>query len=135
MIERGSIREIHGKLVGIVLDKSSRCFGCMNHECKSGGMITAENTLGLLLETGQTVDVQTPAFNVGSLGEVSKALLLPLLGFTSGYACIRLFSPRATAGLATAVGFAFLFICAFIVYKMSKKPADGSGFTVLRVIE
>ena len=136
MTETGKIREICGSRVTIALDRSAYCFGCINHECKSnGGFISAENPLDLSLETGQTVEVKTPALNIRLLGQAFKALLPPALGFTAGFIIIRLFFPAATEGAAAALGAVFLFVFAFIVYKTSKKPPAGSGFTILRVVE
>ena len=134
MTETGKVRAIRDKLVIVVPDRGAACFGCMNHECKSGGLITAENPAGLPLETGQTVEVVTRGSSL--LGQAAIALLPPIFGFLLGFNLSGLIFPFPTApdGASAVMGVIFLFAAAFVVYFVRKKHPAGKGYKVTRII-
>ena len=132
MTETGVVQEIRGNVVIIAPDMSAACFGCMNHECRKGGRITAENTGALPLEKGQTVEVKSS--NASLLGQALAAFLPPLLGFIAGYTLIRRLFPGAPEGAAPGAGVLFLFAAAFFVYLARKKRPAGNVHTVTRVV-
>ena len=133
MTETGKIRTIQGNIVTIVPDRSSACFGCMNHECKNGeGFLTAENPAALPLKQGQTVEVKAPGVPVG---QTLIVLLPPILGFIAGFFLARLLFPEAGEGAFAGMGVIFLFAAAFIVYKARRKKAAAGAYTVTRIIE
>ena len=142
MTETGKVREVRENLVIVVPDRSAACFGCMNvgmnagsiHAgCKSGAdFITAENSAGLPLKTGQTVEVST--VNVSLLSQALTALLPPILGFLLGFNLTRLLLPEAPEGASAGMGLVFLFAAAFGVYLVRKKRAASPGYKVTRVL-
>ena len=135
MTETGKVREVRENLVMIAPDRSAACFGCMNHECRSGaGLITAENPGGLSLRTGQTVEVAT--INTSLLGQALIAILPPILGFLFGYNLSRLVFPFPTApdGAPVGMGLFFLFAAAFVVYLVRKKHPASRGYRVTRIL-
>ena len=134
MTETGRVRELKDKRVIIAPDRSASCFGCMNHECKSGGgFITAENPQNLPLQTGHMVEVKAPP-GISLLGQAIAALLPPIAGFAAGLILARLFLPQAGEGAAAGIGVIFLFASAFIVYGIRKKHPPAKEFTVTRII-
>ena len=134
MTEKGKIREIRDKTVIVIPDMSASCFGCMNHECKSqGGLITAENSKALPLETGQIVEVKSPA---GLVGQALAAFLPPVLGFLAGYFLAPLLFPDAGQKASAGLGLIFLFGTAFIIYSIRKKRgAKQYNWQIVRIVE
>ena len=135
MTEIGMVREVRENLVIVAPERSAACFGCMNHDCKSGaGFITAENPAGLSLKTGQTVEVC--AVNASLLSPALIALLPPILGFLLGFNLTSLVFPFPTApdGASVGMGLLFLFAAAFVVYFVRKKHPAGRGYKVTRIL-
>ena len=130
--ERGKVREIKGNLIIIAPDRSAACFGCMNMECKTAGFLAADNTLGLPVETGQTVEVETDTHSL--IPQALTAFLPPILGFATGFILTRLLFPHAGEPAAAFIGLALLFVAALIVYKLRKNLPAGIGYTVARII-
>jgi len=134
VVETGRVRGLEGNLAAVAPDRSAACFGCMNHECKSGGgFISAENPLGLPLQTGQLVEVQAPP-GMSIFGQALAALLPPFLGFATGYVLARLLLPGAGEGAAAGIGVLVLFAAAFIIYRVKKKHPSGKMYTVTKII-
>ena len=132
MTEKGTVREVKENIVIVAPDKSAACFGCMNQECKGGGSITAENTLGLPLKTGQMVEVKAPG--AGIFMQALTSFLPPALGFGAGYFLARLLFPKAGEGLFSFVGAIFLFAAAFVVYWVRKKFPAKREYMVTRIL-
>ena len=133
MTETGKVRELREKTVIVLPDRSAACFGCMNHECRSGaGLITAENPASLPLKTGQTVEVVTQGASL--LGQALIALLPPILGFLLGFNLTRLAFPEAADGASAGIGVIFLFAAAFAVYFVRKKHPASKGYEVKRIL-
>ena len=134
MRETGRIREIKENIVIIEADKSAACFGCMNHECKSGGgFISAENPKALSLKPGQLVEVYAPGTSIAK--QALAAFLPPVLGFILGYFIIRFLFPVAGEGAAAFTGAAFLFAAGFAVYRIRKKFPAQMEFSVAKVLD
>jgi len=130
--ERGKVYEIKGTSIVVSPDKSPACFGCMNQECKSnGGFIFAENPKALDIKGGQTVEVQVKGASL--LKQALMALLPPAFGFAAGFILTRLLFPQAGERAAFA-GLLFLFISAFVIFKVRAKIPAGKIFTVSRII-
>jgi positive regulator of sigma E activity len=105
----------------------------MNMECKTGGgFITAENTEGLPIKTGQTVEVK--AKRASLLRQALTAFLPPLVGFIAGYALVRFFFPQAGEGAAPGMGVIFLFAGAFFVYWKRKGKNGEMTFEVTKIL-
>ena len=134
MTETGRIREIRGNLVIVSPDKSAACFGCMNMECKAGGLITAENPLALPLEAGLMVEVKAPPPFI-LFRQALAAFLPPILGFLAGLTLTRLFFPGAGEAAAISAGFFLLFAAAFVVFKIRRKSGAAGNFTVTKVAD
>ena len=135
MTEKGKIREIKDNIVIVDPDRSATCFGCMNHECKSGlGFITAENPLALPLEAGQTVEMQAPP-GIFLVKQGLNALMPPILGFLAGFIFVSVFFPNAGEAAAAGTGVIFLFAAAIIIYRTKRKKAASREFTVTRIID
>ena len=133
MTETGRVHEVKENIVIVAPDRSAACFGCMNHECKSGsGLITAENPGGFPLKTGQIVEVSGQGASI--LGQALTALLPPLTGFLLGFYLTGLLVPEAPEGAKAGMGVVFLFATAFVVYRVRKKHPAGRGYTVTRII-
>ena len=133
MTETGKIREIKDNLIIIAPDRSAACFGCMNEECRKGtGFITAENPGALALETGQIVEVA--ASGTSLLAQALPVLLPPVLSFIAGYFLLRFLVPHAGEGAFAGAGVLFLFITAFIVYRIRRKKPPGKSFTVTKIV-
>jgi sigma-E factor negative regulatory protein RseC len=136
MTETGKVHEVKENLVIVAPDKSAACFGCMNHECKSGsGFITAENPAGLSLKTGQTVEVA--AHSASLLSQALIALLPPILGFLLGFNLSGVVFPFPTEsdGASVGMGLLFFFAAAFVVYLVRKKHPASRGYKVTRIIK
>ena len=121
MTETGTVREIKGNTAVIASDKSAACFGCMNLECKSGHLITAENPGTLPLETGQRVEVE--ASGTSLLHQAITAFLPPTLAFIAGFFITRRLFPEAGEAAAAFAGVILLFAAAFFVYKARGKSS------------
>jgi positive regulator of sigma E activity len=134
MTETGKVREVREKTVIVAPERGDGCLGCMNAECRSGaGFITAENPDGLLLKTGQTVEVCT--VNASLLSQALIALLPPILGFLLGFNLSRLVFPfTAPDGASAGMGVIFLFAAAFVVYLIRKKHPADKGYKVTRIL-
>ena len=130
--ETGRIREIRGSLVIVSPDRSASCFGCMNMECKTGGLITAENPLSLPLEAGLIVEVVSPP-RIALLRQALAAFLPPILGFLAGFSLTSLFFPQAGERAAISAGFLLLFAAAVVVYLIRGKSKAAGNFTVTRI--
>jgi len=133
MTETGKVREVRENIVVVAPERSAACFGCMNHECRSGaGFITAENPASLPLKTGQTVEVVSRSKSL--LSQALAALLPPILGFLLGFNLTRLVFPEAADGASAGMGVLFLFAAAFAVYFVRKKYPAGKGYEVKRIL-
>ena len=133
LTEKGIVREIDGSRITIAPDRSAACFGCMNHECKTGnGLLTAENKFGLPIENGQIVEVETEA--AALLPQAITALLPPVLGFLTGFILTRLLLPGAGEAVAAFIGLALLFGAARAVYKAKGKKPGETSYTITRII-
>ena len=131
--ETGKVREIKGNMVIVAPNMSAACFGCMNQECKAGGgLITAENSGALSLETGQMVEVSAPG--VSLLAQALLSLLPPIMGFMTGYTLTRLLFPGAGEGAFAGAGVILLFAAAFIVYKARAKFPAKRVYRVTRLV-
>ena len=131
--EKGKVLELKGNHANVLPDKSAACFGCMNIECKAGGLITAYNSLALPLETGQTVELESPPGS-SLFRQAVTAFLPPALGFVAGFALTRLLFPMAGEAAAASMGVVFLFVAAFVVYWIRKKYPVKCEYTVSRII-
>jgi len=134
MTETGKVREVREKTVIVAPDRGAACFGCMASDCKSGaGLITAENSAGLPLETGQTVEVCT--VNASLLSQALVALLPPILGFVLGFNLSRFVFPfTAPDGASAGMGVLFLFAAAFVVYLVRKKHPANQAYKITKII-
>ena len=96
------------------------CFGCMKTECKNRGIeITAENPLGLSLEEGQSVVIETPAAPV--LAQTAAALGIPVLGFIAGFLLTGFLLPDSGESAKAAAGVLLMFLAALIFYQFRRK--------------
>ena len=131
MTERGTIREIRGRSLTIVPEKSDSCFGCMNMECKADKEFLAENTLELPLEIGQRVEARAQSLPL--LAQALAALLPPGLAFVSGYFITRFLFSGAGEGAFAFGGLILLFASAFTVYKLRKEKNTGITFRITKI--
>ena len=133
MTENGKVCEVKGNIVVVAVDKSDSCFGCMNIECKNRvGLITAENSSGLLLAPGQTVEVQ--ASSASFMKQAFAAFLPPLLSFIAGFMLCQYLLPAAGEGAAAGMGIIFLFAAAFIVFMIKRKHPENRAWLVTKIV-
>jgi sigma-E factor negative regulatory protein RseC len=131
LVETGIVREVKGKFVTIAPAKSVACFDCLSTECKTSGVfLRAENPLGLPVEPGQPVEVETNAASL--LPQALTALLPPIAGFAAGFILARLVFPGAGEAPAAFTGLALFFCAAFIVFRAGKK--SPAGYKVTRIL-
>jgi positive regulator of sigma E activity len=134
MTETGRIKGISGNIVTIAPERSSACFGCMNHECKTGsGHIIAENNLSHPLKPGQMVEVN--AESVSIISQALTAFLPPILCFIAGFALVRIIFSEVSEAIAAFIGLVFFFTAAIIVYYLRKKYPAGNVYTIVRIID
>jgi sigma-E factor negative regulatory protein RseC len=133
MTDRGRVREITETTLTLIRGvPSDACFGCMNQECKSGGITyPAANPRRLSLRVGQLVETECPA----PLKQALAALLPPALGFIAGYVFTALSFPAAGDPARAAAGVLLMFLAGAARFLIVKRLGTRGLPRVTRVIE
>ena len=134
MIERGRVRSVSGTSVTIQQELGAACFGCMNTACKTGkGLITAENSAGLVLAPGQLVEtsVSRPSLAL----QVLTALCPPLAGYGGTFVFTGIAFPGLGEPARAALGVIALAVVGFVCFKLSRRFQARPSIKVVRVLE
>lgn len=102
MTERGTVKEIQGRLATVQLEQTEGCDACHNEGCKvKRQAIQAWNRDDMALAEGDEVEVEVEG--KAQLEGALWVLGLPLLLFVAGYFALRALTPGATE-LPAALG-------------------------------
>jgi positive regulator of sigma E activity len=113
--ETGRVQEVSGGRVTVKRDSPEACFGCMNRNCRAGGVFIAEYGDRPPPEPGELVELEFPPG--AALREGLLTIILPIAGCIAGFFLSGLAfpflgdPPRACIGLLALFGTAAALYC------------------------